>query len=144
MDDKPGFVKRQLLRLDMGIFYWIMCVFRAGLTLIDTFLDPLFGYTIQHGSRQERKKSETYEYSAQVVHLLGRGTYSPLQPLQLHNFVWRHGKYVHPKYVLGSDNITLMGVTPSHAFFCVSDPNYDVYDTKVNFIFCLKKAQMKN
>ena len=132
MDESPNFIKRQMMRVDMGIFYWIMCTFKAGLTLIDIFLDQMLGYNLQQGSREERKKSEEYEYSAQVVNLLGRGLYSPLQPYQLHNFVWQHEKYVHPSYVLDQDNITLMGVTPSHVFFCVSDPHFDVYKTKVN------------
>ena len=132
MDEKPGFIKRQLMKVDMGIFYWTMCTFRAGITLIDILLDHILGYTIQHGSREERSKSEEYEYSAQVVNLLGRGTYSPIQPHQLNNFVWQHDKYVHPKYVLDHDNITLMGVTPSQVFFCVSEPNLNIYETKVN------------
>ena len=132
MDEKPGFIKRQLMKVDMGIFYWTMCTFRTGITLIDILLDHILGYTIQQGTRQERKKSGEYEYSAQVVNLLGRGAYSPFQPHQLNNFVWRHDKYVHPKYVLDHDNITLMGVTPSHVFFCVTKPNFDIYETKVN------------
>ena len=66
------------------------------------------------------------------MRVLGRGAYSPLQPHQLNNFVWWHEKFVHPSHVLLHDNITLMGVTPTHAFFCVSDPGFDVYDTKVN------------
>ena len=131
MDETPGFIKRQLMRIDMGVFYWIMCTFKAGIILMDFFLDNVLGYTIQHGTREERNNSEAYEYSAQIVNLLGRGTYSPLQPHQLNNFVWRHEKYVHPKYVLDNDNITLMSVTPSHVFFCVSDQNVDIFDTKV-------------
>ena len=131
MDGNPGFITRQLMRIDMGVFYWIMRTFKAGITLLDLLLDIGLGYTIQHGTREERSNSERYEYSAQVVNLLGRGTYSPLQPHQLNNFVWRHEKYVHPKYVLNHDNITLMSVTPSHVFFCVSDQHVDIFDTKV-------------
>ena len=131
MEEKPGFIKRQLMKVDMGILYWIMRTFKAGISLIDIFFDHIFGYTIQHGTRKERDRSEQYEYSAQVVNLLGRGLYSLFQPYQLNNFVWRHEKYVHPKCVLNHDNITLMGVTPSHVFFSVSEPNFDIYDTKV-------------
>lgn len=130
MDSNPGFIKRQLMKIDMGIFYWIMCTFRAFVTCIDLFLDLLFGYTIQYGSREERLQSKEYEHSAQVVSLMGRGTYSVILNHQLHNFVWRHERYVHPRYVLERDNITLMGVTSTHAFFCVSDPDFDIYETK--------------
>ena len=115
-----------------GIFYWVICISRRALSVIDFFLDVLFGYTIQHGTREERKKSEEYESSAQVVNITARGTYSVLLITQLYNFVWRHERYVHPRYVLEHDNITLMGVTPTHAFFCVSDPDFDVLDTQVN------------
>ena len=131
MDENPGFIQRQLMKIDMGVFYWIMRTFKAGIALIDVLLDNFLGYTIQHGTREERTKSEKYEYSAQIVKLLGRGAYSPLQPHQLNNFVWRHEKYVHPKYVLDHDNITLMSVTPSHVFFCISDQNLDIFDTQV-------------
>ena len=120
-----------LMKVDMGIFYWIMCTFRAALTLVDGILFLLLGYTVQHGSQEEWIKSEEYEHSAQLVTLLGRGTYTPLQPHQLNNFVWKHDKFVNPSFVLLHDNITLMGVTPTHVFFCVSDPDFDVYDTKV-------------
>ena len=132
MDSNPSFIKRQLMKVDMGIFYWIMCTFRGFVTIIDHVLDILFGYTIQHGSREERRKSKEYEHSAQVVSLMGRGAYSVVLNHQLHNFVWRHERYVHPKYVLEHDNITLMGVTPTHAFFCVSEPDFDIYETKAS------------
>ena len=67
MDENPGFVKRQLMKVDMGIFYWIMRAFRATLTFVDGILYLLFGYTIQHGTREEWDKSEEYEHSAQLV-----------------------------------------------------------------------------
>ena len=54
------------LKVDMGIFYWIMSAFRAAVIVVDFFLDLLFGVTIQHGSRDERERSEEYEHSAQV------------------------------------------------------------------------------
>ena len=113
-----------------GIFYWVICISRCALSVIDFFLDMLFGYTIQHGTREEQKRSEEYENSAHVVNVMARGTYSVLVIQQLYNFVCRHEKYVHPRYVLEHDNITLMGVTPTHVFFCVSDPEFDVLDTQ--------------
>ena len=116
-----------------GLFYWVICVSRFALSVTDFFLDILFGHTLQHGSRVERKKSEEYENSAQVVNIVARGTYSVLLIHQLHHFVWYHEKYVHPRYVLQHDNITLMGVTPTHVFFCVSDRKFDVLDIKASY-----------
>ena len=129
--ENPGLFQRLLMKIDLGIFYWFMCTFRAAVRLVDVFLNLLFGFTIQYGSRQERLGSLEYDRSAQVVNLMGRGAYSVGLAHQLHNFVWSHERYVHPRYVLEHDNITLMGITPSHAFFCVSEPDVDVYDMKV-------------
>ena len=114
-----------------GIFYWVICLSRFAISVVDVFLDILFGYTIQYGTREERRRSEEYQNSAQVVNVMARGTYSVLLIQQLHNFVLYHKKYVHPRYVIEHDNITLMGITPTHAFFCVSDPEVNVLDTQV-------------
>ena len=140
MDENPGFVKRQLMKVDMGVLYWIMSAFRAAVIAADFVLDLLFGVTIQHGSREERQRAEEeYEHSAQVVHVLGRGAYSLIINHRLRNFVWRHERYVHPRYVLERDNVSLMGITPTHAFFCVADPGFDIYETKMApFIFIIQ------
>ena len=114
-----------------GIFYWVICLSRFAISVVDFFLNILFGCTIQYGTREERRRSEKYENSAQVVNVMARGTYSVLLIKQLYNFVWYHERYVHPRYVLEHDNITLMGITPTHAFFCVSDTEVDVLDTQV-------------
>ena len=114
-----------------GIFYWVICLSRFAISVVDFFLNILFGCTIQYGTREEQRRSEKYENSAQVVNVMARGTYSVLLIKQLYNFVWYHERYVHPRYVLEHDNITLMGITPTHAFFCVSDPEVDVLDTQV-------------
>ena len=114
-----------------GIFYWVICLSCFAISVVDFFLDILLGYTIQYGTREERRRSEKYENSAQVVNVMAKGTYSVLLIQQLYNFIWWHQKYVHPRYVLEHDNITLMGITPTHAFFWVSDPEVDVLDTQV-------------
>ncbi len=131
MDENPGFVKRQLMKVDMGVFYWIMCVFKGAVIALDFVLDALFGYTIMHGTKEERERAKEYEHSAQVGYIMGRGAYSVIFSHQLNNFCLKHEEYVHPRYVLEHDNITLMGVTPTHAFFCVSEPDFDIYETKV-------------
>ena len=87
----------------------------------------------QGGSRAERLKAEEYEHSAQLVRIMGRGNYSLVNVHQLHNFVWRHEAYLHPRCVLErGSTVTLMGATPEHVFFCVTNPGVDVCDTKVN------------
>ena len=98
--------------------------------IVDLILDCLFRYTIRHGHRSERLRSESYENSAQLVDVVAWGAHSYVL-IQPKNYVWKHKKYVHPKYVLEHDNITLMGLTPSHAFFCVSDSKVDLTNIKV-------------
>ena len=115
----------------MGFSYCIVYVLRIVLGIIDIILDLLFGYTIQYGSLNERLSSKSYESSAQVVDIIAWGTHSYVITLPK-NYVWRHNRYVHPRYVLEHDNITLMGVTPTHAYFCVSDPKVDVQNIKVS------------
>ncbi len=36
---------------------------------------------------------------------------------------------MHPNYILENDNVSLMGQTATHTYFCVTDPNVDVFDT---------------
>ena len=41
------------MKVDMGVFYWIMSAFRYVVITADFVLDLLFGVTIQHGSRDD-------------------------------------------------------------------------------------------
>ncbi len=108
--------------------------------LIDFILDGLFGFSLSEGSRHERQMArESYGRSAQVAAILGRGAYSVLTKHQLHNFCLLHERYVHPSYVLGKDHITLQSITPTHAFFCVSTEDVNVYDTAKNPFLWVKQ-----
>ena len=49
-------------------------------------------------SSDRARAANDYERSAQVVSILGRGNYSPALRHGLHNFAWKHEKYVHPRY----------------------------------------------
>jgi hypothetical protein len=137
--DNPSFITLHVIRkIDPAIFYWIFCCFRTFIFVLDYIFDTLFGYTITKGSRAARERSKEYEHSAQLCHIMGRGAYTIVQNQKLHNFCCRHIKYVHPRYILEHDNITLFGVTKTHAFFCVSDPNFNIYETKcAPFIFII-------
>ena len=61
-----------------GIFYWVICLSRFAISVVDFLLDILFGFTIQYGTREEQRLSEEYQNSAQVVNVMARGTYSVL------------------------------------------------------------------
>ncbi len=101
---------------------------------MDYVLDTLVGYKLSEGSRQERlQAARSYDHSAQVATILGRGAYSNMIRHQLHNFCLLHERYVHPRHVLAHDHITLHGITPTHVFFCVLPPgSKSVYDTTAN------------
>ena len=121
----------------LGFSYCIVYALRMALCAIDIVLDYLLGFTIRHGFLNERFMSKSYEYSAQLVDVVAWGTHSYHLTVP-NNYVVRHNKYINPKYVLQHDNITLMGITPTQAFFCVSDAKVDVQNIKVSStrIYC--------
>ena len=51
-----------------------------------------------------------------------KGPISITSNLQLESFLYRHVEYVDPEYVLKHDNIILMGCSPTHVWFSVTDP----------------------
>lgn len=67
----------------------------------------------------------------QKVRVLFRGAYSLILNHTLDNFFYVHEEYVDPKYILDNDNVTLQSVTDKHAVFCVSDPEFNVFETKM-------------
>ena len=129
--ERPGPVVGFLYRNEMGLLYWGLCLFKMMVHICDFFLDRLFGYTITMGTREEREMAKDYEHSAQIASIMGRGSYTIVMNHQLHHYCLKHEQYVHPRYILENDNITLQGMTPTHAFFCVSEPDVNVYDTSV-------------
>ena len=52
-----------------------------------------------------------------------RGAYSIAMNHQLEHFLYYHNEYVDPRYVLQHDNIIIMGCSPTHVWFSVTDPN---------------------
>ena len=47
-----------------------------------------------------------------------------------------HEEWVDTEYVLAKDNVTLQGVSPTHAWFAVTPPTVDVYSPNLlPFVF---------
>ncbi len=88
----PDWLTRQLMKVDPAIFYAFMSAGRAAFTVADFYLDLLFGYTLKEGNRTERWLSRSYDRSAQIVDVLGRGAFSILYNHQLHNFLYKHNR----------------------------------------------------
>ena len=145
MIDKESLLFRIFQKADPGFIFLIVKFLQLVTFLIDLILDPLFGFTLTHGSRQERKEAEIdYEKSAQLVDVVAMGAWNYVMNHNLSNYFYLHRGYVSPRYVLERDNITLSAVTETHAVFCVSDPKDDVYDTSVvPFIFIVQLFEAK-
>ena len=129
--EKPGLILRLLMKVDPGVFYWVVQLLKGAAAVADLLvLGPLFGRSFSHGPRDEQRMSRAVpsRRGAQLVQVLFRGTYSLLTNHTLDNFFYRHVAYVDPEYILEHDNVTLHGMTDRHAFFCVSDPAFDVYE----------------
>ena len=119
--DDPTLWSKIYNKFDPGFFYFFVLCMKSILTILDVFLDLAFGFTIQYGSREERNSAKEYEKSAQISKVLGRGASSIFMITARKNYLLKHQSYVHPNYILGRDNITLMGVNKEEAIFCVTD-----------------------
>ena len=138
--DNPNFVEKQLAKIDMAFFYMIVILLRTITSGIDLVLDLLLGFTLTGGTREERLKAkEHYEQSAQLVSIWGRGAFSFVARHYPENYWYFHKAYVHPEEILRNEKATLQGVTNTHAFFCISRQDKDVYDTSLApFVFLIQ------
>ena len=122
--DNPDLVNvtRIMDKFDSAIFYIVLLTCKFLQFCLDFVTDLLFGYTTQYGTRMDREQAKAeYEHSAQIAKVVGRGCLSTLQIVNRWNFLLKHIEYVHPKYVLENDNVTIMAVTKEEVLFCVTD-----------------------
>ncbi len=125
--------------------FWLMVVVKCLLWFVEIFMDLILGYTITGGSREERRKAWLHhEHSAQLVNVLWKAHNLEVQNHTSWNFLYKHEKYVSPKYILEHKNVTLFTMDTTHAYFCVSDPDVDIYDTKKRpFVFICQYYEAK-
>ena len=83
--------------MDDLIHYWLLQVARAVVWVVGLVTDALFGYTLTHGTREEREKARSYEHSAHVVQIKRRAHEMDLQPHGIKHFLFTHEEYVHPR-----------------------------------------------
>ena len=119
------------------LFYWCLLLMKyLQRVLLDPILDYFCQYTTLKGGKKERLTCKKYETSAQRVKIWARGAYSVPTIHLLHNFLYTHLDYLHPKTVLFHDHVTLMGMDETNAWFCVTDEKFDVYDlSKNSFVY---------
>jgi len=120
---------------DLWTFY-LLRFCRFFFCIAEFFLDWIFGYTYSGGTREEREAAKLYKNSAHLVTIKWRAQRNTLWLHFKEDFIYKHDKYLHPRYILDAKHITLFTVMKDYAMFCVSDPDEDLYDTKKHpFIF---------
>ncbi len=129
----PGLIMRILMRIDPSVFFAITQMLKATTWILDKVMFiPLFHWSFSEGHNHERINRELVpeREGAQLVRVLFKGTFSLLTNHTLANFFYKHVKNVDPEWILRHDNVTLHGITDKCAFFCVSNPKVNVYETK--------------
>ncbi len=116
--------------MDEVLVYWLLLTVKAIVWVVECFTDALMGYTMTAGSRQERLQAKSgYESSAQIVDVVWRAKESIFKTSRLENFLYKHVRYVHPRYIRDNKNVSLLAVERDYALFCVTDPTTNIYDT---------------
>lgn len=99
---------------------------------LDWLIDLITGYSLHHGTREERERfKQSFEHGAHYVDIVGRFPFSPYLRTQPKWHLLRHHSYGNPRELMENDNITLKGVTPTHAWFVVSKE--DVFEMNTPF-----------
>jgi hypothetical protein len=130
--------------MDEAWTYWLLRIARAILGVVEVFTDLIFGHTYSGGTKEERAASKLYRNSAHVVTVKWRAHYNWLWFHFKENFIYKHDKYIHPRYILQHKNVTLFTVTKDYAMFCITDPDVDIYETtKHPFVFIAQYEQCK-
>ncbi len=131
--------------MDFLLEYWILCIARTVLNLLDLIFDALLGVTFQAGStRESRLATKSYHHSAQIAKIIWRAKPHVKKETRLCNFLYKHEEYVSPDVILEQENVTLMAVERDYALFAMSDPGVDIYDpTKFPFVFISQYLEAK-
>ncbi len=130
--------------MDDTIKFWFFCLVRVVFCLCDKVLDLICGVSLMRGSKHDRQEAGSYEKSAQIVDIVWRAKMALYTVTRINCFVYKHGRYVHPEYVLRHANVTLLAVEKDYALFAVTDPAVDIYDTsKFPFLFLSQFLEAK-
>ncbi len=132
-------------RIDGVLVLGLLLVAKSVLWALEQVTDLLIGYKFTSGWREERRKAWLHhEHSAQLVHVVAKAHHIEVTTHSSKNFLYVHEKYVSPRYVLENKNVSLFTLDKTHVYFCVSDPDVDVYDTvKFPFVFMAHYTQAK-
>ena len=89
-------------------------------TILDYLLEFLIGFSLVRGWKQNQIVSKKNGKTGNVTRILARGSSIFMGSLLLEDYVLIHEEYVDPEEcILNNDNISLMAVSPTHAWFSI-------------------------
>lgn len=122
--------------IDPAYFYFILCILKAILSVLEGVTDFLFGLTITRGSRRERAEANLDNRCAQIVTIRWRAALSFALNHGLNNFLYIHEEYVDPAWVLDKRHVILYGFDRENVFFTVTEEDVDMWNTReIPFVF---------
>ncbi len=87
--------------MDDLIKYWFLQAVLILVWCVEAMLEPAIGFTVTRGKSEERLLALLdYSRSAHVVKVLWRANESMIKRPRIENFLFKHGEYVHPDYVV--------------------------------------------
>ena len=89
--------------------------------LVDPILNLIFGWTSANGGGRNCD-----DKSAQLVRIWMRGWFCSVMGSTLDDFLYCHVSYVHPAFVLGKANISLMSTSSKIVVFAVCPQHIDL------------------
>ena len=108
--------------IDPCIEYWTVRLLNFIISILNFFTNLTLGWTYSYGATSDRAASESdFSKGAQLVDIKYFAGYAFIEEVQLNkNFFWKHNRYLNPNFILENDNVTLNGMTSTHAYFCVA------------------------
>lgn len=125
-----GLVETFLAKIDPGWLYLAMHLVKGLIYILDMLLDPLFGYSIVNGSKEERLQALRENRTAHVVKVHFQAWMNIGVPSDLSNFLYTHVKYEHPDVILNDKNIIIYSFDETTASFTVNAPEVDLFEIK--------------
>lgn len=97
--------------------------------ILDFVLNLVIGYSLVHGWAKDKIKAKNAGNQGHLMKIIGRCTQNLAGTYYPSNFMLRHESYIENPidFVLNNDNVTLMGMSKTKAWFCVTS-DYDIYN----------------
>ena len=90
--------------------YFLFCIFKCILCLLDGIVDFALGYSFFHGSKSERISALHFETSAQLVNVVTRANLSKLRKYEPWNFLYFHKKVSSNQFIITVSQHSINGL----------------------------------